>query len=144
MNRALKTFLLWLLLAALPLQGMAAAIQASCGPAHLHSGQAAPAATHNHFHEAGAGHDAAGHDHSHAAADAARNADDASASSAKASAHGSCSACAACCIGATAPPPVSFPAPYRGNSESVAVSPPPLVAGFIPGGLERPPKRLSA
>jgi hypothetical protein len=36
MNRVLKTFLLWLLLAALPFQGFAAAVQASCGPMAHH------------------------------------------------------------------------------------------------------------
>jgi hypothetical protein len=55
-----------------------------------------------------------------------------------------CSACAACCFGATAPPSVVSVAPVFGTFE-VAVTPPIVsFTGFIPAGLERPPRHLSA
>lgn len=55
-----------------------------------------------------------------------------------------CSACAACCFGAAAPPS-SVPAPPTFDTVTVAILPPAVsYTGFIPAGLERPPKHLSA
>ena len=141
MHRFIKTFLLWLLLAALPLQGFAAAMQLSCGPtkhaadpgmtavvsvSHGHHDHAAPA----HHHDADA----------HPATTPAP-ADHASGDGHAAS---SCSACSACCVGAIALPvnPIVTPV-YSASVPAVPVFPVPL-ADFIPGGLERPPKTLTA
>lgn len=129
MKRAFHTFLLWLLIAALPLQGFAAALQASCGTSAHHEAaeMVASAQSHaQHDHEASAGHhDDTGHT---AAKDK----------------HSSCSACAACCISAIAPPSVSLPSMAHSNARPAASSPAPLITGFIPPGLERPPKRVTA
>jgi hypothetical protein len=140
MNRFLKTLMLWLLLAALPLQGVAAAMQTPCGlmkhgdPAetamsvqlHQHGGEvmtmsdtvatdigaAAPAMS----------HDASpGDDHE----------------------HGTCSACASCCMSAAAPPAAAVITPTYSNSLPSVVTPAPLLTGFVPAGLERPPKRIN-
>jgi hypothetical protein len=145
MNRFLKTLLLWLLIAALPLQGLAAVIQSSCGPSH-HALTRANAVVTVHHHD-GIAHSHDGHDVAMqtSADDASANvqlSDDNSLSiKHKAS---SCSACAACCVGAAAPPSASIWAPVYSSSEFVLISPTPLVAGFIPASLERPPKRISA
>jgi hypothetical protein len=134
MSRVFKTVMLWLLLAALPLQGFAAAVQTSCSPMTHHDSSEMVMQAHSHGHEA----------------------DDAESSTTFVSAKPSggsvdakhkssfCSACATCCIGAVAPPSVSVMTPVYRSSLPVVSSPPALVAGFIPAGLERPPKRITA
>jgi hypothetical protein len=147
MNRALKTLLLWLLITALPVQGLAAVMKASCGPAHHSSLPIVIMAAADHHH-GDATH--AHHQHHHDAA--MHSVADASASDSHTTTDGSsakhesayCSACAACCVGAVAPPPASDWTPTHSSSETAAPSPAPLVAGFIPDGLERPPRCISA
>jgi hypothetical protein len=133
MNRVLKTFLLWLLLAALPLQGFAAAVQASCGPAAHHDAPEMKMQAQSHHHEGDA-------------ADSVTVLADKSAGDSADIKHKTsvCSACAACCVGAVAPPSVSALFSTYGSSLPKVVSPSPLVTGFIPAGLERPPKRITA
>lgn len=128
MNRIFVRFLLWCLLAALPLQGFAAAIR-MCG------GHTAPTTMQMH---------GATHDHQrmlaqhHAAADAPT-----------APAHhgvdeASCSACAACCVGGFVPPSWPDLPVMSHHSSAVALTPTPLVSGYIPDGLERPPRHSRA
>ncbi|MET0963900.1 MAG: hypothetical protein ABWY05_13955 [Noviherbaspirillum sp.] len=134
MHRALTTFLLWLLIAALPLQGFAAAVQASCAAtAHHAAAQVYAPAQSNAGHEHSAHHDSAAASETGAGHDAA----------AKHTAS-SCSACASCCVGAGAPPCLSLRGPGYGRSQPVVSSPAPLITGFIPPGLERPPKPCNA
>jgi hypothetical protein len=133
MHRFVKTFLLWLLLAALPLQGLAAAMQSSCGPTKHHDAPSAIASAQSqsdHHHDVHADH-AAGH----ALADHPAPGEHASAS---------CSACSSCCVGAIALPAGSMAAPVYRAAVPVAIAFPLLLADFIPGGPERPPKRITA
>jgi len=58
--------------------------------------------------------------------------------------HSTCSACATCCIGAVAPPSVAVMTSAYSSPLPAIVTPTPLVTGFIPAGLERPPKRITA
>lgn len=142
MNRFLKTFLLWLLFAALPLQGVAAAMQMSCGPMEHHdsAGIVTSAQTHNHDNQAFVSHRHDG-DEDNAADHLASPGEK---SSVTEHAGSSCSACAACCVGAVAPPVASLLTPAYSSSLPSVVTPTPLVTGFIPAGLERPPKRITA
>jgi|SRR5512133_2124929 hypothetical protein len=132
MQRFVKTFLLWLLLAALPLQGLAAAAASSCGPTGHHDAPSgiAPAQPQHHHHDADAGH-------ARPAAPADHAGDGKQAAS-------SCSACSACCVGAVALPPGSVTTPVHGASVRAAMAFPLLLADFIPGGPERPPKPVTA
>ena len=135
MQRAFHTFLFWLLIAALPLQGFSAALQASCGTGAPHAAADSAAPAQPSVHDAHDAHDASTSHHGQHG-----DAGDTVAG------HGqsSCSACAACCTGAIAPPS-AFPASMACNDARPAVSvPAPLLAGFIPPGLERPPKRVTA
>lgn len=145
MNRVLKTFLLWLLIAALPIQGMAAVIKASCGPRHHDMPSAMMSVVDHH-------HDSVAESHQHDTVDMNASADDESATNAADASQSSksvhktsyCSACAACCVGAVAPPSIlSLVSPLT-KGEALAI--PPLVSftGFIPASLERPPKHFSA
>jgi hypothetical protein len=146
MNRILKTLLLWLLIAALPLQGLAATIQSSCGPSH-HASMMSDVPASIHQHGDGMTHSHGGDERpAQALADDASSPVQASGDGAQPSKHAtsSCSACAVCCVGAVAPPSVSLWTPVYSSSESVISSPDPLITGFIPASLERPPKRLSA
>jgi hypothetical protein len=135
MHRFVKTFLLWLLLAALPLQGMAAAMQLSCGPTKHH---AAASTTSHDRHDASPGQ--------HHATDAQSAARPASTDDGAMNGHAtsSCSAGSACCLGAIALPatPVVAPA-YSASLPAVPACALPL-ADFVPAGLERPPKYLTA
>lgn len=131
MTRALTTFLLWLLMAALPLQSMAAAMQASCAGI-AHHGLAIAATPAHHHDAAGAGH----HD----------AVDEAGADYHKPAAYkkASCSACAACCTAAIALPSVFNPLPSRRDAVPASVFPTLHIASHIPPGLERPPRRMTA
>jgi hypothetical protein len=139
MQRLVKTVLLWLLIATLPIQGIAAAAKAACGPEHHETmtmqEQESPlqhAMTHDHDGhqdmmmadaDVAVGHASDNH-HSHKSS--------------------FCSSCAACCVGAVAPPFAFNQTMPPSLSESVHISAAPLVAGVIPAGLERPPRQLSA
>ena len=144
MNRALKTLLLWLLITALPLQGFAAVVQASCGPAH-HNGAGISVVSNQYHHDSEMAlerNDAAAATH-HDVSELPATSDHSSAPHKHQSSV--CSACAACCVGAVAlisPPSIFIPA--HTSSELVVISPAPLVTGFIPAGLERPPKHILA
>jgi len=139
MNRIFKIFLLWLLIAALPVQGIAAAMRASCGPKHHES--LAMIIEQSHDHSVADAHHAHHHDQA-----AANQSGDASAADAdKNTTHKSsfCSACSMCCSGAITQSEIRFtPVPYE--NETRAISPVLSFTGYIPAGLERPPRHLSA
>lgn len=138
MNRTLTTFLVWLMMAVLPLHAVAAAANMSCVPP-VEPAQSVAMAGHasnlasdeTHAHHGG-----------HAAAKASTDAsDEAHPAKASKSVHSSCSACSAFCAGAVAPPSFSLPLPAANGSEPVLVARADIVAGFIPDGLQRPPRQ---
>ena len=133
MTRAFKTFLVWLLMAVLPLHAVAAGVGMSCMAQH----QAAQvdATAHHGADQAQAHH---GH-HEAAQADQADNG-----SKPEAQTHSSCSACSVFCVGAVAPPSAYSPLLPFDGSEAVVVTPVAFAAGFIPEGPQRPPRRPSA
>jgi len=101
-----------------------------CRPADAHARHGAHA-TH---------HGAAVHADAGAAADTG-GIDDASQAKAGKLSHSSCSACSAFCAGAVAPPSFSLSLPFLDGSEAVRVPSDDLLAGFIPDGLQRPPRQ---
>ncbi|MFC3457783.1 MULTISPECIES: hypothetical protein [Massilia] len=156
MNRLLTTLLIWLLMAALPLHAAAVSINMSCapvpqqaggqpgahGPHGAHAASAAPASsTDSHArHDAHAGHHGSAV-HPDAGASDTGGLDEASQAKVGKLSHSSCSACSAFCAGAVAPPSFSLSLPFLDGSEAVRVPPADLVAGFIPDGLQRPPRQ---
>ncbi|CAL61741.1 conserved hypothetical protein; putative exported protein [Herminiimonas arsenicoxydans] len=136
MNRTLKTLLLWLLVATLPIQGLAAAMQTSCGPAH-HTALEVAVDDNAHHHDGGAMPDLDDAVAAHHSASGLSSTSDHTSTPHK---HLS----SACCVGAIAFTSITLFTPTYTSSELVLVSPSPLVTGFIPTGLERPPKRISA
>lgn len=140
MNRLFTTLLIWLLMAALPLHAVAASINTSCAPTQRHT-EPAPVASH------GVGH--ASHEHARAAAVDAHahhgeHAEPVDKHSSEADpadlSHTSCSACSAFCVGAVAPPSSSLSLPSFDGAEAVVVARAEFVTGFIPEGLQRPPR----
>ena len=140
MPRLFKTTALWLLLFALPVQGVAAVTMAACGPLHqrVASISADGAQAHDH-----ALHENTGQHHS------AIVVDDGSGVVSQQSAEDfltltdfSCSACAACCATAAIASadyraPAIVPAANTGF-----VSPIPAFSGFIPETPEHPPRSI--
>jgi hypothetical protein len=161
MNRIVRTLLIWLIIAALPMQATAAVINASCGsvhhPAQMQSSSfahasVADAALDEHPHESHHGHTAMEAHHAHAdqASAHAEFIDEvssfhelanAAASSDQADhGHSTCSACAACCLGAAAPPAAQVKTPAFSRFTTSSIDSSVLLTGFIPAGLERPPR----
>jgi hypothetical protein len=143
MTRFFKTLLIWILVAVVPLHAVAATVGMSCAPAHQQAMQVAMShdATHAMSDDTGHHHDRA--EHSAAAMWADTDAADTT-DRPDHSPHATCSACSAFCMGAAAPPSVSVSLPPFSGSENVVVSAAPRVSGFIPEGLRRPPRQISA
>lgn len=142
MNRFFKTLLLWLLLAALSLQGVSAAINTACGPIEHHNSPEITLSVQPHHHD---GEAMEGPDVSVAGISAdAKTEISLDQSLGDKHKHSSCSACATCCAGTVAPPSVAVITSAYTSSLPSVVTPTPLVTGFIPAGLERPPKRITA
>jgi hypothetical protein len=141
MNPVFRVALTWLLGLALPLQGYAASSMLLCGTSH-HGPQPEQRQP-----QAPAQGEAAVH-HPAAPADASAAQPDADTAHAHAAGSGKtvagqCSVCAACCNAAalvsTLVPPLVVP---KATVYSVARLEP--HAGFMPGGLERPPRPARA
>lgn len=138
MNRALYRYLanslLWLLVAALPLQGFAAAMRTCC----LQQDSAAQAVAVMAVMEV-----KAATPHCHDMADMTDMAmpmqiDD---HDGKTMAHGhDCGNHGACTVAASAPPPMSVLQPLSLRAPRLPVASAPLFAGHIPSGPERPPR----
>lgn len=140
MNRIFKTWMLWLLVLALPVQGYAAVSQLSCGPV-MH--QTVVEVIHDApMHHAGA------HEHhmQNLPADmdmaAAHDADAAPDQMHDQQANSTCSACAACCISIAMLPVLPDWSVIPIGATPVVSSPASLFLGHIADGIKRPPKSL--
>jgi hypothetical protein len=142
----LKTFLLWFLMATLPLQGVAATAKALCSEQPsgnttafmFHAAHGIPAASALSLHS----HDmvlsmASDDKHMHEQAGSERH-------SQQHHKHTVCGVCASCCIGATAPPLALASMSPQVDVQSVSILPSLLMASFIAAGLDRPPKPVIA
>ena len=140
MNRRLKFILMWLLICLVPLQGIAASLRSQCGPDHQMAQAFADATSHDHGGDASR-HEAVIHVHSTLA-----DGDEATDHQDHSHQHKSafCGTCGSCCIGAFAPPS-KIDWELRAAKVSIDIlSPTPFVTGYIPDGLERPPRTFSA
>ena len=148
MELLIRTLLVWLLVLAVPAQGMAATTMALCGPNH-HGGTAASTvlqpANAAHSEALGSTRDAHDHHGMQAMADEARpsNADRGAHQPVAHTSKQKCSACASCCsIGAILHAVVSVPAPVLTPTLfSVVV---PSVGAFAVDGPDRPPRSFLA
>jgi hypothetical protein len=145
MHRFFKTVLLWLLMAALPIQGLAAVVKASCGQTHhalmsATTPTAQDAAVNQHSHSDGATHSHPAHA-TGAPVQANVPADISTVPDVKSS---YCSACAACCFGAVAPPVSALKTPEPDFFERAVPALTSRLASHIPPSLERPPRYFLA
>lgn len=140
MNRSLKTFLIWLLMAILPLHAVAASVGMSCAP---DSSQVSHKVERIDAAHPGAGIEMHAHHGAHASGDSGSDTHAQPAKFEK-QAHSSCSACSALCAGAVAPPSALLAVPGFHGSDVFLASPMAMVPGFIPDGPQRPPRRQSA
>ena len=143
MVRLLRLLLIWLLITALPIQGFAAVMRNNCVMGQSPASATMPTilqAEKNlsvHSHHAGMSNEEmsenpvlvvhdhpADHTHHHKTA--------------------TCNFCGSCCVGAFAIPASLALLPKDAKTSVEFITPPPLVTGFIPDGLERPPRHLSA
>lgn len=138
MNRSLKTFLLWLLIAVLPLHAVAGSLGMSCAPVHQQSQvSTGTAALH---------HEPAADEHAHHGGEHADNTSQLSSDTESPSpnvdkqSHGSCSACSTFCVGAVVPSSTNLTVPSFDGSDAAAASPSAFAVGFIQDGPQRPPR----
>lgn len=140
MTHICKILLLWLLMALLPLQGIAAVVRTSCCPENTTAAASLSTAQPSQLM-------AAGHVHHENMAAFDMDAKPAPHHSTDHSNHHknvSCSTCDSCCVGAFAFTPASLQFPLGAKSPLETLAPPPLLSGYIPDGLERPPRQISA
>ncbi|MED5613066.1 hypothetical protein [Janthinobacterium sp. P210005] len=127
MLRLFKTWLILLLIAAVPLQAAVAGATRLCAPLADEPAVAMTAACQHHAAR------------SSAVADSAGTPED-DKTTAK---HPACGACASFCLGALMPPGLALPAAAcSGAQHTIATAT--LLTGFIPDGPRRPPRPLSA
>jgi hypothetical protein len=136
-----RLLLVWLLVAAIPVKGIAAVAMLACGS---HQG-GAPATAH-HPQPLAATHAAQGHDgHAHGVhhAPAAQGTDDSEPAPALSGTTHKCSACAACGAGAALPAePPRFAMPEVGPARFTPL--PRSAVDFVTDGPDRPPRALLA
>ncbi|KKO64842.1 hypothetical protein VM94_01546 [Janthinobacterium sp. KBS0711] len=125
MLRLFKTWLILMLITAVPLQAAAAGAMRTC---------AAPAAAE--MMAACQHHDAQSSTVPHSASSPEN-----SKSPAK---HPACGACSSFCLGALMPPGLALPAVVVNGAQQVTTATATLLTGFIPDGPRRPPRPLSA
>ncbi|NUT60771.1 hypothetical protein [Herbaspirillum sp. C9C3] len=134
-----KLLLLWLLMLAIPVQGLAAMLQA-CAPGQRQSLQHHASAM-PHAHQAHQAHQThQGHHADHLAAAQVAAADDTQTQHhQQPQAHGSCSFCAACTVGGLLPLALTAPpAPDLPSREFIAL-PASGFVGYLPENPDRPP-----
>lgn len=136
MRSGLRVLLLWVMVLAMPVQGMAANLMLFCSPGHGHMGLAGVT------HEMHAGHADQGLPdcHGSGSTDATAVADPA-----QPTPHGQfgCSACAACCAMLAIPARPVVPAQPE-PAQPVASASPASLPSHLPDGLDRPPRAAAA
>lgn len=155
MNRVVRAFLVWVMVIAMPVQGMAASAMLFCGASHerMMQGLVLDALASAPSHSGDAAHEVAAIDHGDhvpagSGAPVASEPDMAADGFGMGSLfphHGkfSCSACAACCAALALPASFELPQAVR-TAHALRSSPVAPVASHQPDGLDRPPRTVLA
>jgi hypothetical protein len=130
MVRLLKLLLLYLMIAVLPVQALASVMQQTCPPGHIRqvAGDARHGKASPHRAKVRVTKKHAFLGKAVAADKAAQHADSA------------CSACVDCCVSGAMVPPVVVSRALHDRTEIHLSAHLSLVSGFIPDGIERPPR----
>ena len=155
MSTTLHRVLVYLLLLAIPLQGLAAASMAGCAPDHHDHGGWANTAVTAAANTATLAHPQRGHTHQvdtvhphHAAASVVDvaleamsdvDADADAVMDADIAASATCSACASCCV-SVALPTAAFEFAFEPPAAAAHARLPTVMVGFVTGGPQRPPR----
>jgi hypothetical protein len=137
MRSLIRTIMVWVLFASLPVQGIAAAIKLPCTMAHDAALADARAESMDDCDEAGMAMPAA-EPTAQAHGDASLATPDIPCD--KASHQHSCRTCPACQVAAVAPPPFAMPVLAVAHVAYDYVSPTSAFEGWIPSLIERPPR----
>jgi hypothetical protein len=138
MRPLVRILVLWILIASLPVQGIAAAIKFPCTMAHTSIASAGAEAMDDcddpdmmmpSAQPTAQEHDSAVVAHQKMPCDQDGH-----------QKHSSCPACSACSVGASAPPPVTAPNVLVEHFASDYLSPVYSFSGWIPSRIERPPR----
>ncbi len=127
MLRLFKTWLILLLIAAVPLQAAAGAMRTCAPRAALPAAATAAAGQHNAARLSAVPHGAGTPEENKTPAK-----------------HPACGACSSFCLGALMPPGLALPAAAGTGAQRVTTATAALLPGFIPDGPRRPPRPLSA
>lgn len=135
MSRIFNTALIWLVMLAIPAQGFAASTMLFCGPMHERmAGVSAASEQSGHQHASGVTPDYQHHAASQTPDDPGKAGD---------LAKFSCSACAACCVGAAlVASNENLPLADQTYERIISSSLPHI--GFVTGGPKRPPRSILA
>jgi hypothetical protein len=145
MPALVRSLLIWLMVLALPSQGLAASVMQHCAPVNptVHSDAAMARSMDGHDH-VGADELPGHHLAQQAHASEGMTSDGTNLAHGKATSDaGKCSACAACCPAVGMPPSVS-PIPTPPAETQPLQLPFIAVDSFVPGGLDRPPRNFLA
>lgn len=132
MLRLFKTWLILLLMTAVPLHAATAGLGLACASALVPASPAPEAMSMAPCHRHAA--------MPAATVEAAKQTGDSDAQGG----HATCSACSTLCMGAFMPPPRPGTLPVLPGAESVSSAAMPLLDGIIPDGLRRPPRHVHA
>jgi hypothetical protein len=122
--RLFVRYLLWILIAALPLQGGAVAFMSG-------NAERAQVSTPTHRMESATGDTHAQMSHEHCGDSSSKK---------TGLSHGKCPHCASCCVGAVAPPAVPAELASSTFSTFATSAGEPAMTAYIPATLERPPR----
>lgn len=136
MRELIKIFAIWLIAIAMPVQGFASVAMTNCdqSPNH-HSKNVATGTAHNH--DQHTGHDMS-NEHSHDAIDSSNNVSQSTENDKHSCAY--CAKCTSCCAGFTFQTTTSSLIQQLNAGEIRYSYNSLLFTGFIPSGLERPPR----
>ncbi|KAB8047885.1 hypothetical protein GCN78_21050 [Janthinobacterium rivuli] len=126
MLRLFKTWLILLLIVAVPLQAAAAGAMRTCAASPAVA--VAAACQHQAAQSAAVPH----------------NADTPEENTKPPAKHAACGACSSCCLGTLMAPCPALPAAACTGAQQVAIATATMLTGFIPDGPRRPPRPLSA
>ena len=136
MKKLIKIFAVWFIAVAIPVQGFASVAMMNCEQSPSHHSQNVAAST-VHDHDQHSGHDMSD-EHSHDASDSSNNVFQSTDNGNHVCAH--CAKCTSCCSGFTFQT-TSFSLFQQLNVGETRYSYNSLLfTGFIPSGLERPPR----
>jgi hypothetical protein len=156
MHRVVRALLVWVMVIAMPVQGMAASAMLFCGPSHermmqglvLDASASAPSHAGDAMHQMAVMDHGGHHEHAGSGAPVASEPTvgaDGDGMGTLFPHHGkfSCSACAACCIALALPASFELPEAVR-TAHALRSSPVAPVTSHQPDGLDRPPRAVLA